>query len=568
MNTFARLATAALSAAVLSAAPCAQSGTYTLEVSAAPEPRVDVTLEAPITWAGRTLTLATRYAFATLSEPVLDGEPRVIAPAGLELVPTTDGRDGAPSWLIPEDLSEPLVVTWSVPVIHRTLPEVRARGANEHPYLAEDHGLLVTAPLLLLPMSVDERDERARVGFVLPDGWDLHAPWPRAHDGGFTPKVMDLHNDLVAVGNWSVETIRIADFEGMIAFAPGQERLRDLTLPTIERVVPAMRSLFASPEPSHYGFFFGRPDMPSAGYTGSPKANAMTLAVSEMLLDNVPEQVQLGVAHLIAHEFHHTWTATRRTSDSLRFFNEGFTDYYAWLTLTRLGVMSWDAFAEKLSEKLAQASSLGARTGMTLVESGGPAFFEGGDAYNLCYSGGLVVAAHVDSALRAAPRPSSLDAWMLAFNNRDRDAPRDLETFIALLADATGDDVARRIEALVQAPFPGDAAPLLATFGVTSRIEPRATSLRANLDELTVRDIDPTCIHAEWGVRPGDTFLEVHGDTVRDAAALRREVSTPRDGVIRFVVQRGDEQLVLGGEVGTTRTYRVEAAALRAGTGS
>lgn len=543
---------------LLAASVRADDAAYTLRVSPAPDPRIDAELVAPASWAGRDLVLATRYAFATLQDPPLDGEPRVLEPDGVTLTRSTRDGDGAPLWRLPDDLDAPVRIAWSVPVVHRSLPEVRLRGASEHPYVADDHGLLVTAPLMLLPTSLDDADARARVTFELPEGWALHAPWPRDGDAT-TPRITDLNNDLVAIGAWDVERIALDDFAGTVAFAPGQQRLRDATLPAIRRIVPAMRALFDAPEPSRYAFFFGRPDMAGMGYTGSPKSNAMTLAVSEELVEQAPEFVAEGVAHLVAHEFHHTWTSSRFTDDDLRFFNEGFTDHFAWRVLVRLGILDWTAYAAKIAETLERAAQIAARTDMSLVESGGPEFFAGGDAYFLCYAGGLLVAAQVDAALRAADPPTTLDAWMRAFNNRPADAPRDLDAFLAVLEDAAGATVRAEVERLVRAPFPDDPSPLLAAYGVTSRVVPRDATLRANLAGLTVRDIDPATIHAEWGLAPGDTIVEVHGAPVPDGGTLRREIETPRDGAIHFVVERDGERVELGGELGVTRRFDVDA---------
>ena len=82
---------------------------------------------------------------------------------------------------------------------------------------------------------------------------------------------------------------------------------------------------------------------------GSPKTCSMTLNVEPRLALAAGKHL----SHLIAHEFFHTWGAGRvALPDEMRWITEGFTDYYAYLVSARLGLNTWEEFAETLGEKM------------------------------------------------------------------------------------------------------------------------------------------------------------------------------------------------------------------------
>jgi predicted metalloprotease with PDZ domain len=176
------------------------------------------------------------------------------------------------------------------------------------------------------------------------------------------------------------------------------------------------------------------------------------------------------LSRLVAHEFHHTWVHARYAPpDALRFFNEGFTDYYAFLVSARLGIIGWDRFGTELAERIDRLAANPLAGQMSLVEAGGPIFFESEEAGDLVYHGGTVLAALLDRHLRAAGDSLGLDGFMRGFNNDPRwgweHAPG-LSDLVAAVASAAGDAYADTLRTRVTTPWSLDPVAAFAAEGV------------------------------------------------------------------------------------------------------
>ena len=353
-----------------------------------------------------------RYAFVVLEEPRLAGSPRVRDGAGRELKLE---RLGPRRWTLHKGEAREVHLEWSVELDHRLQEGVVDRDEYEFPYLEEDHGLLQTAALLLVP---ELESLRCSIALDLPVDWESNGPWPRDAEGVYHPRSRrSLASNFIAVGDWSRHRVEVSGASVGLLFSPGQEALEELAVPVIEPLIEAELALFEHQAFESYLILFGRPD--GSGMGGSPKHSSMTLFVQ-------PELVGKGyvreVAHLAAHELFHTWAASRFDApDELRFWNEGFTDYYAHLLPARLGQTGWHDFAQTLGSSMTAWERNERSAALSPVEAGGPEFFEGGPAYWLVYRSGLVMAALWDLEIRRATGGErSLDDLMRRFTNDPR----------------------------------------------------------------------------------------------------------------------------------------------------
>ena len=478
-----------------------------------------------------------RFAFIRLPKPLLEGPVR--ASAGGEPLELT--REAPHEWTLATGGRESVRLEWVVPLNHRELEAVQQRDAYEYPYVAEDHGMLVTPALFLHPEGIPEGEIRVR--FELPEGWEVLAPWREVSDRVFDPgDGRSLVHDLVAIGAWSVHTIRVGEFEGSIAFAPGQEVLEAAAVEPIRRIVEHELELFGLPAQGRYLFLFGRPE--TRGLAGSPKTRSMTLSVEPRLAALAPGYIP----HLIAHEFFHTWAASRmELPDELRWVSEGFTDYYAYLVPARLGLAgnTWQDFGGTLADKMMayQANPLVGR--QSLAGAGGPAFFSDQWAYHLVYDGGLLLAAWLDRRIRAEHPDRSLDDLMRSFTNDPRwgeDGARPgLADFIATAARYAGEEAAERLRGFAAQPGAFDPVEELNGVGVevSWRSAPPTLSLRANLDGTRLVDIDTSGLAFRLGIRAGDRLIEVNGREVTDPGEVHRAWREPVENRVRVVLERG-----------------------------
>ena len=396
---------------------------YTVLVDPEASPPVaTVTLE--ITGLARSPILAfpPGSTFAKLESPLIDG-PVVHSGAPGELFPT----DRRFAWRL--ESGPRVIVSWRVPHLVR-----EASDEYEFPFIKRDHALLYTPTLLLLP----DESAACRVRFVGPDGWRVRTPWG-GRGATFRGTTAQLGDDYVLVGDWTERTVEVGEFVGTIAFAPDIAALADRVADRIAEVLILEFEMFGVEARGSYLVVCG--PSPGAQLGGSPKRHSMVLAVDPALVARPPEWLEIEIVHLVAHEFHHTWTNGKPPlPDELRWYGEGFTDYMAWLICARLGLFDREAWHRQVASILEEVRGLGARKEVSLVEAGGDLFFEGGDAYSLVYGGGLLVALELDLALSEAGLPGGLEGFMRGFNNDPAVIERapTLEEFLAAVEGVLG----------------------------------------------------------------------------------------------------------------------------------
>ena len=175
-----------------------------------------------------------------------------------------------------------------------------------------------------------------------------------------------------------------------------------------------------------------------------------------------PESAPQMIAS-VAHEFFHSWNVKRIRPRSLEpfdyervnmsgelWFAEGFTDYYAPLTLARAGLSSRDEFMATMRDAVNAVLTAPGREVFSPVDMSRRAAFVDGAAsvdpqnqantYISYYTYGRALALGIDLAIRSRFPGKSLDDWMRAMWRRHPDVQKpyteqDLEQ---ALAEATG----------------------------------------------------------------------------------------------------------------------------------
>jgi predicted metalloprotease with PDZ domain len=485
-------------------------------------------------------TMQQRFAFVRLPEPLLDEPVRATANS----TPLEVERSGPYEWRAATAGCESMQLKYVVPLTHRTLDAVKQRDAYEYPYLADDHGLLVTPTLFMFPEDVDVG--AIRVCFELPEGWKVVAPWRRLAEREFDPGGREaLLNDLLAVGAWHVHEIRVGRFEGTVAVAPGQDDLEKAVIEPIRRIVEYELGLFGRPAEGRYLFVFGRPE--TSGMAGSPKTRSMTLSVEPRLASRAATHLP----HLVAHEFYHTWASARfDMPDELRWLNEGFTDYYAYLVAARLNLSTWEDFANTLADKMRSCARNPSRGKLSLAEVGGEVFFRDQNAYDLAYDGGLLIGGWLDRAIRTQGGGKTLDDLMRAFINDPRwsmDTAPKLADFFVAAREFVGEATMAKLERFVMQPYDFDPTKEYPTVGVEVRHQtclPKL-DLRANLDNTRVVDVERDGLAYGVGIRPGDRLLEINGCRVAGPGEVHRAWRKPVDGRVQVTLERDGKKLTI-----------------------
>ncbi len=351
-----------------------------------------------------TLRFPRGFAFVTLPP---DFAVPVTASSQGKLLPFPEDRDGF-TFEVDTDGSDSVEISWSVRLQHREHAEVIAgTDQYEHSYVDGDHGMLFTAELIPLPevelASCDVRVQGAFADTTL-------APWPALDPGHWTPTPGELSDDILLIGDgWQTVTTDANGLLATFAMAPGNAWVDPLVEELLVPIVNAEVDLFGWAPRERYLFVFG-PAGPVQGYGGSPKTGSMTLFASADLPKDVARE---GIAHLIAHEFHHTFgRGAFEAHDDLRFVSEGYTDYYAYIVPWRLGMISESRMHRTLESMIFAGANALEGYGRSLTAAGGPEFFAGRDAYQSCYAAGLALALWTDLALRQNGHEEGLDAFL------------------------------------------------------------------------------------------------------------------------------------------------------------
>ncbi len=537
----------------------AWSADYTVRINDPLSEQVELLLTLTGLSGALELSLPERYAFAMAADARLVGELTARTDAG-EAIPVAP--EGPRSWTLEAPSARPLHLEWTVRLDHRTQPAIAGRDEYEHPYLAEDHGMLATAALLITP-EVDAAPSSTSVRFELPDDWAVHAPWAAAEPGLYRPSLGEVSNDLVAIGAWDVQRQELDGLELTFAFAPGQAALRDIVLERAPEILAEEVRLFGGAPQPRYLFLFGRADQ-SSGYGGSPKTSSMTLYVSP---DLPPDFAASSVVHLIAHEYHHTYMMAHcDPADELRFAMEGFTDWTAHSAPWRLGLRDDADFALELENQLAKAERALQGIELSLAAAGGEAFFEGRGAYTACYSAGLGVALWMDLALREQGWQQGVDRFVRelwgdpAWSDGERP---DLEAFFERAEAALGVEGCVPLREFLTTPDP-DLVALFGTIDVAleRREEPLEASPRANFDGTTVLALDPEGAGARFGLRAGDRLATVNGVEVLGVGEVHSAWAAPLEGRLRVTLEREGERIELEGQPPTRIVFDLPAAVL------
>ena len=234
------------------------------------------------------------------------------------LVTQYDSRK--PQWALSS--SAPQYINLSY-VVHlnalRTLP---AWAHLQYGFFDGDAVYVVTRGIFIVPDSTDSTDA-VHVGFDLPSGSDLAAPWPYDEaQRTYATTIAKLVNNSMVEGKFLHATCREGDFSIDVALLGQWSQHRQ----EVERIIRASVArdlrLFPGTPPDHYVVTLASGDEDGQSFTTS-NAIATRLPVN-------PDDTEIW-ANTIAHELFHHWNARliHSADKHLAFFVEGFTEYFA-----------------------------------------------------------------------------------------------------------------------------------------------------------------------------------------------------------------------------------------------
>lgn len=343
--------------------------TYQVRMLRVDPPRLAVRANLPID--GQALEMGTSRPgdvpeVAEAGWPGLVANLRVSNAAGESLEVQSAGAKG---WLLVKPHSGTLTVEYEVdyrPLAARGWPAPR-----EAAFADPDHFVVLGRSLFI----TTRESGSAAVRFDLPRGWIPVVPWTSPQD---------LANNLLVFSRREPEVITAGGFR-LLVTALGHWQEADVRA-VLGPVIPQFVKIMGSDEQESYSVVLL--PIPERGGEAFRHSFAMSMDVPP----SAANRADWG--NTIAHEIFHYWNGSRlRGADyaTSQWFQEGFTEYVANLSLAKAGVIDADGFRKKLAEHVANYRRLA-----TTLEGGGTR--KGPPLY----SGGALVAFSWDVMIRDA----------------------------------------------------------------------------------------------------------------------------------------------------------------------
>lgn len=228
----------------------------------------------------------------------------------------------------------------------------------------------------------------AEVTFVLPRPWRAMVPWERRGLGGETYRVDSLtrlQDNMLGFSREAPMRVSSGGFTLQVAAMGSWRPLAGPIRDALQRIVRREVELMGWRGHDVFNVLL----VPTTETGGEAYRQSLVVTFDGPTIDNRPQW-----ANFLAHEIFHYWNASRlRGADypSSQWFQEGFTEYAANLTLLSTGVATPDWFLGKLATHIANAARLETTMEKIGTRKGAP-----------LYSSGALVAFSWDVAIRSA----------------------------------------------------------------------------------------------------------------------------------------------------------------------
>lgn len=326
-----------------------------------------------------------------------------------------------------------------------------------------------TKPLFLYTTGVTD----AVVTFEIPKSWKIAAPWPLRQGVYIAGSVQSLTENSVVLGRFPSTDLRVGSFDVTVA-TPGEARPPVKLAAALQQLGTEAGRLFKGTPPGRYVLTFFRADEEDGeSYESSA---ALTSPYS------FDDESMIVTGNTVVHELLHHWLGgmiAPADHDSLSWFTEGFTEYFANVTLSRSGAVSPRLMRAKLANMASgylyfMNSSL--FHGVTLADA-----VQKKGAYRLgVYNGGWATALSLDVMLRSESRGkrSLNDVIRLLFTRFGQTSkPVTEKDIVAAASDVAGHDLRAFFDHYVQARNDLPLAETFTKLGLELRGQPYAADM-------------------------------------------------------------------------------------------
>ena len=306
---------------------------------------------------------------------------------------------GEARWKITPTENHPITLSYETILEHdkSDLPW----GPDEAPYVTED-GAFWTGRALFIVAEMND----IIVRFDLPDGWRVSTPWLSVPDQTatfFLRHADELTEAFIFAGNHIEERAQAGDTEIILALGTKMSGAGELLQKTSQELLNAYAKLFGGTVPGHTLIVINPQDREHS-FDGGVFGRSIS-----MLMGDEPNKSNIERwAPFIAHEVFHLWNGqVINCARQEYWFSEGFTEHYANVISTRIGLIREQDFIRRLR---GACESYYQNVGQVSIRQAGDS-----ESRNsaLQYQGGALVATSLDILIRKATNNTkSLDNLM------------------------------------------------------------------------------------------------------------------------------------------------------------
>jgi predicted metalloprotease with PDZ domain len=390
-------------------------------------------------------------------------------------------------------------------------------------------------------MYVDGKlTEPTRLTIKLPNpGWNIATGMTRTGDTFLAGGYDELIDHPIQLGTMARKSFKIGEYDFEVVFASVDNRYRpnlDKQVEVIRKVAAPAVELFRGAPFKRYVFIF---HLAVGDFSGGLEHRASTTI-------SVPNDPNLDMDTLVAHEFFHTWNVknirpkvlgpfdyTTKVRTGNLWFAEGTTDYYAKMNTYRGGLHDPSWLLNELAQQIQQLQGSSSRRAVTLEEACRRTWESSGFGYGDLdyYNKGLVAGLLLDASIRQATQgQKSLDDVMRLMYDRYRlPKPGYEEDGIRLaINEVAGKDLSPIYNRILRST---QEVPYEQLSGIGLRLlAPGATYTETGFATVAGKVWDLTQEAYDAGLRRGD---EVLGATLSTKTA---ELAVRRDGEAEFTI--------------------------------
>ena len=352
---------------------------------------------------------------------------RAASQSGVAVTPNSNGKDG---WTT--DVSGPLHLTYDVALDYA---EGQWPAGNEQSGRRFANALFtVTKPVFIYTATTTG----AVVHFDVPAAWKIATPWQSDGERTFRAANIDeLANNTIVIGDFPATRVRVGAFDVTVA-TPGMHETPPLLAKALVQTGTVAAKVFdKTPHGVYLMTFFREESEDGESYENSAAVTSP---------DAFDRTGMIVTGNTLVHELLHHWIGGQLAPDdhdSIAWFTEGFTEYYANVAIARSGAVPPDLLLRKFNNQVAgylYFFNSGLFSGVSVADA---AKRKGAYRFGV-YNAGWAIALSLDVALRSeSGGRRSLDDVMSLLYDRNGLAKKPL----------TVDDIRSAVEEIARRPF-------------------------------------------------------------------------------------------------------------------